>query len=110
MLDAVRMLKRKGRAHRDIKSDNILLSGALDEGGHPSDLALADFGEAGPLQLEWFVDGSVSHGGALQAIAPEVLAGRALQGPECVCGGRQYTCSINLSIELDVSCCTRVGL
>jgi serine/threonine protein kinase len=41
LLDAVRTLKRRGRAHRDIKSDNIFLSGDWDRTGTaPKDLAL----------------------------------------------------------------------
>ena len=46
--------------------------------GFPLDVALADFGEAGPLQLQWLTDGSTPHGGAQQALAPEVIGGMAV--------------------------------
>lgn len=74
MLDAVMRLQKLGLAHRDVKSDNILLTGASLH-GCPTDLALGDFGEVGPLRLEYQVDGTVSHGGAVAALCPEVLAG-----------------------------------
>ena len=74
MLDAVMRLEKLGLAHRDVKSDNILLSGPLFH-GCPEDLALGDFGEVGPLRLEYKTDGTVSKGGAVVAICPEVLAG-----------------------------------
>lgn len=74
MLDAVMRLQKLGLAHRDVKSDNILLSGPSLH-GCPTDLALGDFGEVGPLRLEYKTDGTVSKGGAVVALAPEVLAG-----------------------------------
>ena len=76
MLDAVMRLQKLGLAHRDIKSDNILLTGPSQH-GCPVDLALGDFGEVGPLRLEYLTDGSVSKGGAVDALCPEVLAGIA---------------------------------
>ena len=66
LLDTVDKLGRQGIAHRDIKSDNILLCGPDN-----CDLALADFGEQGPIQLA-YTDGD-SKGGALSAICPTVL-------------------------------------
>ena len=74
MLDAVMRLQKLGLAHRDVKSDNILLTGPSLH-GCPTDLALGDFGEVGPLRLEYLTDGTVSKGGAIVALCPEVLAG-----------------------------------
>ena len=65
ILDAVNKLLRSGDAHRDLKCDNIFFTGSREG------LALADFGEIGPLQLE-FTKGSTSPGGAAGNLAPEV--------------------------------------
>jgi serine/threonine protein kinase len=73
MLDAVMRLQKLGLAHRDVKSDNILLTGPSLH-GCPIDLALGDFGEVGPLRLEYLTDGTVSQGGAVVALCPEILA------------------------------------
>lgn len=51
-----------------------MLTGPDDNWSCPSDLALGDFGECGPLELLYRADGSVSHGGAAIALAPEVHA------------------------------------
>eukprot|EP01046_Picozoa_sp_COSAG06_P096185 COSAG06_NODE_42287_length_383_cov_0.728873_1_plen_127_part_11 len=56
-----------GIAHRDLKPDNIFFAGSKKE------LALADFGEVGPLKLT-FVKGTTSPGGAPDYIAPEIRA------------------------------------
>ena len=56
-----------GIAHRDLKPDNIFFAGSKKE------LALADFGEVGPLKLP-FVKGTTSPGGAPDYIAPEIRA------------------------------------
>eukprot|EP01045_Picozoa_sp_COSAG04_P020903 COSAG04_NODE_2193_length_4561_cov_46.389960_5_plen_571_part_00 len=64
MLDAVVKLLKHGNTHRDLKADNIFFT------GNKKDLALADFGELGPVQLE-YKDG-VSPGGASGNYAPEV--------------------------------------
>lgn len=74
MLDAIIRMQKLGLAHRDVKVDNILLTGPLLH-GCPVDLALGDFGEVGPLRLEYLADGTVSKGGAVVALCPEVLAG-----------------------------------
>ena len=64
MIDAVVKLLKHGNSHRDLKADNIFFT------GNHKDLALADFGELGPVQLE-YKDG-VSPGGASGNYAPEV--------------------------------------
>jgi serine/threonine protein kinase len=60
-------LSPTGLAHRDLKPDNIFFAGGKKE------LALADFGEVGPLQLP-FIKNTTSPGGAQEYIAPEILA------------------------------------
>ena len=65
ILDAVNKLVKSGDAHRDLKCDNIFFTGSREG------LALADFGEVGPVQLE-FTKGSTSPGGAAGNLAPEV--------------------------------------
>jgi serine/threonine protein kinase len=74
MLDGVVKLQKHGVAHRDLKSDNIFFC------GDRMSLALADFGEAGPLQLQ-FVEGASSPGGALASLAPEVRTAIAAMAP-----------------------------
>ena len=64
MIDAVVKLLKHGNSHRDLKADNIFFT------GNKKCLALADFGELGPVQLE-YKDG-VSPGGASGNYAPEV--------------------------------------
>ena len=64
MLDGVVKLQKHGKAHRDLKADNIFFVGGKQE------LALADFGEVGPLQLEY--EYGVSPGGATGYLAPEI--------------------------------------
>jgi serine/threonine protein kinase len=71
ILDAVRKLVSVKDAHRDLKPDNIFFTPARDGA------ALADFGELGPVQLE-FTKGVTSPGGAPGNFAPEVTA--AIEG------------------------------
>jgi serine/threonine protein kinase len=69
-----------GIAHRDLKPDNIFFAGSKQE------LALADFGEVGPLKLP-FVKGTTSPGGAPKYIAPEIrayISGMADGGKETI--------------------------
>jgi serine/threonine protein kinase len=56
-----------GVAHRDLKPDNIFFAGGKTE------LALADFGCVGPLQLP-FIKNTTSPGGAQDYLGPEILA------------------------------------
>ncbi len=76
--DAIDKLQRVGNTHRDLKPDNIFLTGAADG------VAIADFGEmgldarpdaerGGSVQLR-FTKGTSQAGGAPGFIAPDVLA------------------------------------
>ena len=78
ILDAIDKLQRVGNTHRDLKPDNIFLTGAADG------VAIADFGEMGldarpdderhgGVQLR-FTKGTSQAGGAPEYIAPDVLA------------------------------------
>ena len=67
LIDAVVKLQRHDRAHRDLKPDNVFFSGDRES------LALADFGEVGPLTLQ-FTKGRTSPGGAQDYIAPDIMA------------------------------------
>ena len=67
LIDAVVKLQRHDRAHRDLKPDNVFFSGDRES------LALADFGEVGPLKLQ-FTKGRTSPGGAQDYIAPDIMA------------------------------------
>ena len=67
ILDAIGKLQRVGNTHRDLKPDNIFLTGGADG------VAIADFGELGDVQLR-FTKGTTQAGGAPGFIAPDVLA------------------------------------
>ena len=66
ILDAIHKLQRVGNTHRDLKPDNIFLTGGADG------VAIADFGELGDVQLR-FTKGETQAGGAPGFIAPDVL-------------------------------------
>jgi serine/threonine protein kinase len=65
MLDAVQKVGQCDNAHRDLKPDNIFLTGTREC------LALADFGEVGRRRLA-FTKGVTSPGGSPACLAPEV--------------------------------------
>jgi serine/threonine protein kinase len=67
VIDAVVKLQKHGRAHRDLKPDNIFFCGDRES------LALADFGEVGDLHLH-FTKGTTSPGGAQEYLAPEIMS------------------------------------
>ena len=67
VIDAVVKLQKHGRAHRDLKPDNVFFAGDQES------LALADFGEVGPLRLQ-FTKGTTSPGGAQEYLAPEIMS------------------------------------
>ena len=67
ILDGIGKLQRVGNTHRDLKPDNIFLTGGADG------VAIADFGELGDVQLR-FTKGTTQAGGAPGFIAPDVLA------------------------------------
>ena len=67
VIDAVVKLQKHGRAHRDLKPDNVFFCGDRES------LALADFGEVGDLHLQ-FTKGTTSPGGAQEYLAPEIMS------------------------------------
>ncbi len=73
ILEALRHLHERGKFHRDIKPDNVLVRNERDE---PLDLVLADYGLISPKKPVSFV-------GSPRYIAPEIVRNDGLAKAEC---------------------------
>ena len=98
ILDGIGKLQRVGNTHRDLKPDNIFLTGGADG------VAIADFGELGDVQLR-FTKGTTQAGGAPGFIAPDVLAAIERMADGATATTEIYTLSLHDALPIPSKIC-----